>query len=307
MLLYIALPDHAVNMSILSVLKHKISPSYRRPPPIPQASNYVLLILDSCRYDSFVQANPKIMQKLGTLERRWSYASWTAPAHYNILLGLLPHTNPRNVVASTVYKKELLSFSYRLNIPELRFEDMLPRMWLPHYFRSLGYHTQALMSMPVLNPSTPLAVDFDEYVLLHQHNDLEKASSLLNFSSERPTFCLINTGETHYPYAPPQEPESQWPRIQGLHGVFRKLQQGELLETPMFNLERLAQLHKRQVRVLDTVDRAVEKLFDLLPPNTFVTITADHGELFGEGGFFGHGPIQHEKVWEVPFIEGKLR
>jgi hypothetical protein len=29
--------------------------------------------------------------------------------------------------------------------------------------------------------------------------------------------------------------------------------------------------------------------------------------LFGEDGFFGHGPIQHEKVLEVPFIEAKLR
>ena len=37
------------------------------------------------------------------------------------------------------------------------------------------------------------------------------------------------------------------------------------------------------------------------------TITADHGELFGESGFFGHGPIMHKKVFEVPLIEGKIR
>jgi len=29
--------------------------------------------------------------------------------------------------------------------------------------------------------------------------------------------------------------------------------------------------------------------------------------LFGEEGYFGHGPIQHDKVFEVPFVEGKLR
>jgi arylsulfatase A-like enzyme len=58
------------------------------------------------------------------------------------------------------------------------------------------------------------------------------------------------------------------------------------------------------VKYLDTV---VEELFDLLPENTYVTITSDHGELFGEDGYFGHGPIVHEKVLEVPFIEGKLR
>ena len=35
--------------------------------------------------------------------------------------------------------------------------------------------------------------------------------------------------------------------------------------------------------------------------------TADHGELFGEAGYFGHGPIMHEKCFEVPFLEGKLK
>jgi hypothetical protein len=38
-----------------------------------------------------------------------------------------------------------------------------------------------------------------------------------------------------------------------------------------------------------------------------ITITADHGEVFGEDGYVGHGPVLHEKVYEVPFIEGKLR
>jgi arylsulfatase A-like enzyme len=58
------------------------------------------------------------------------------------------------------------------------------------------------------------------------------------------------------------------------------------------------------VRYLDGV---FERLFDLLPANTYVTVTSDHGELFGEGGYFGHGPIQHDLVFEVPLIEGQLR
>jgi arylsulfatase A-like enzyme len=49
------------------------------------------------------------------------------------------------------------------------------------------------------------------------------------------------------------------------------------------------------------------RLWDLLPKDTWVIVTADHGELFGEDGYFGHGPILHDKVLEVPFLEGKLR
>ena len=66
-------------------------------------------------------------------------------------------------------------------------------------------------------------------------------------------------------------------------------------------------LRKRQIATVRYLDKVFEELFDLVPNNTYITVTADHGELFGEEGYFGHGPINHEKVWEVPFIEGKLR
>jgi arylsulfatase A-like enzyme len=66
-------------------------------------------------------------------------------------------------------------------------------------------------------------------------------------------------------------------------------------------------LRARQVDAVKYLDRVVEELFDIVPDNTWITITADHGELFGEDGYFGHGPINHEKVFEVPFLEGKIR
>ncbi|MEC7984909.1 MAG: sulfatase-like hydrolase/transferase [Myxococcota bacterium] len=293
-------------MPILSRIKHKIRRG-QQPKPIPTASNYILVILDSCRYDALAKAQPKTILKLGSLQKRWSYASWTAPSHYNLLMGLLPHSAPKNVFASTFYKKDLEHFGVRLNMPNIQFQHMLPRMWLPKYLKSLGYYTRALVSMPVLNPNTPLAVDFDSYELVEKHNDLMAMIPKLQFSAHRPTFYLLNTGETHYPYAPPDEPESQWPRIHGLHGVFKRMQEGSPISSQFFNLDRLKQLQQRQVRVLDWVDRAIEALFDSLPANTYVTITSDHGELFGEEGFFGHGPIHHPKIWEVPLVEGKLR
>ncbi len=66
-------------------------------------------------------------------------------------------------------------------------------------------------------------------------------------------------------------------------------------------------LRKRQVDAVRYLDGVVKELFDLVPKDTYITITSDHGELFGEDGYFGHGPVQHEKVMEVPFVEGKLR
>ena len=45
-------------------------------------------------------------------------------------------------------------------------------------------------------------------------------------------------------------------------------------------------------------------MFAKCPANTYFIVTADHGELFGEDNYFGHGPVMHRKVFEVPFVEG---
>ncbi len=42
----------------------------------------------------------------GKVQKRWSYASWTAPSHYNLLMGLMPHSNPRNMFASDYFARE---------------------------------------------------------------------------------------------------------------------------------------------------------------------------------------------------------
>ncbi len=110
-------------------------------------NNYVLVVLDSCRYDSFVAARPRVMRKIGNLERRWSYASWTSPSHYNLLMGLMPHSNPRHMFASEYYRRDLVRFNERLGTSGLRFESFVPRLYLPHLLRDdLGYITHAMVT-----------------------------------------------------------------------------------------------------------------------------------------------------------------
>jgi hypothetical protein len=281
---------------------------------MPRYNNYIVVILDSCRYDSFQRACPSVMTRLGDVERRWSYASWTAPSHFNLLMGLLPHSSPKGVYASEYYKRDFLKYNERFGCADFEFKSLVPRMYLPTFLQErLGYATHALVSMPVLNPKTILNTGFDSFKLMEHHNDMRAIVREMEFSGDRPSFYLLNVGETHYPYALPGEPPETWPKISGLHGVFQHLDEeivgGQLVDSPreFFDLAKLRMLQDRQIEAVRHVDRVAEELFDLAPPNTYITITADHGELFGEDGFFGHGPIQHEKVFEVPFVEGKLR
>ena len=275
-------------------------------------NNYILVVFDSCRYDSFVAARPKTMRKLGRVERRWSYASWTAPSHYNLLMGLMPHANPKKTFASDSYAREFVKFNQRLGVEGLEFKSFVPRLYLPVLLQKLGYRTKAMVSLPVLNPATVLNAGFDTYRLMDRHNDMRAMLRNLSFSEEQPSFHLLNVGETHYPYALPGEPADEWPKISGVHGVFKHLDEhmvgGKLPKRiPLFNQRKLAELRQRQIDAVRYLDTVVEELFDLAPRNTYITITSDHGELFGEDQFFGHGPIVHEKVLEVPFVEGKIR
>jgi hypothetical protein len=254
------------------------------------------------------------MKKLGKVERRWSYASWTSPSHYNLLIGLMPHLSPKHVYASEYYKKDFLQFNERLGRRDIQFRSLVPRLYLPVFLQeTLGYRTHAMVSLPVLNPKTVLNQGFDSFKLMDRHNDMRAMVRQLRFSDGQPSFYLLNVGETHYPYALPDEPEDQWPRISGVHGVFKHLDEqvvgGKLVKSKekFFDDARMEKLRKRQVRAVGYLDKVVEELFDVVPRNTYITITSDHGELFGEDGYFGHGPIYHEKVWEVPFVEGKIR
>ncbi|MGH7797311.1 MAG: sulfatase-like hydrolase/transferase [Candidatus Binatia bacterium] len=288
---------------------------------VPRAAeglnNYIMVVLDSCRYDSLMAAAPPTLSRLGAIERRWSYASWTAPSHYNLLMGLLPHSSPPHVYASEYYKRDFLKYQERLGAEQVEFKSLVPHLFLPTFLkRKLGYQTHARVSLPVLNPATLLNKDFDSFQLMPKHNDMAAMIERLTFSPERPSFYLLNVGETHYPYALPDEPEDGWPKIHGVHGVFKHLDDfvvgGKLVEDEeepekFFDQEKLDLLRARQVSAVKYLDGVFARLFDVVPPNTYITVTGDHGELFGEAGYFGHGPITHDKVYEVPFIEGKIR
>ena len=273
--------------------------------------NLVFMVLDSCRYDSFVRARTPNFDRIAQAEQRWSYASWTAPSHYAFLMGLVPHQSPRNVFASEVYKKDFATWVTRLGVENLSFSSFIPQLSLPHLLREHGYYCAARVSMPVLNSFTLLNKHFDHYQLMSSHNDFATIVAEMEFSSSRPTFHFLNLGETHYPY---MLTGSDLPYIAGVHGAAKELAAGQDSGARMsgrddghvcrLDAEKMAFLQDQQVRCVEYVDGVFGVLRKKAPADTYFIVTADHGEAFGEGGYFGHGPVMHEVVFSVPFLEG---
>lgn len=279
-------------------------------------NNLIYITFDSCRYDTFAAAKTPNMSRLGKAQRRYSYASWTVPSHAVYLLGACPHTSPKGVFASEVYKKDFINWGARLNLPEISFKKFVPQLSLPYFLRQHGYKNGALVSLPVLNQTTVLNQHFDRYQLMAEHNNLDAMIDELKFEDGQPWFYLLNTGETHYPYTLPGESGEHLPRIHGMHGVFKHMDDMVLAgktsgdieeESEFFNMDQMLTLKEKQRSNIEHLDGLIGKLFDIAPRNTHYIITSDHGELFGEDGYFGHGPVMHEKVFEVFFLEGTLK
>jgi hypothetical protein len=279
------------------------------------ARNLVFIVLDSCRYDSFVRARTPNFESIDVAEKRWSYASWTAPSHYVYLMGLVPHRSPQNVYASEVYKKDFIDWVERLDIPGLGFGSFVPELSLPKLLKDHGYRCIARVSMPVLNSFTLVSKFFDDYKLMPDHNSFDVMVRDIQFTDDQPTFYFMNLGETHYPYMLSGD---DLPRISGVHGALKQLAAGQdaggrILPEPgsgsagFFDVEKMKYLHDQQIGCVEYVDRVFGELLNKAPPDTYFMVTADHGEAFGEGGYFGHGPVMHETVFEVPFLEGRGR
>ncbi|NMC63756.1 MAG: metalloenzyme [SAR324 cluster bacterium] len=276
-------------------------------------NNFIWIVFDSCRFDSFLEAKRPNISRLGEVERRYSYASWTVPSHAVYMMGVSPHKSPKGVFASEVYKEDFFNWSTRLNIPDISFRGFVPQLSLPAFLKSQGYETNALMSLPVLNQTTIINNNFDRYELMDAHNDFSAILDKLYFESSVPSFYFLNLGETHYPYTVAGEKADNLPKLHGVHGVFKHMddlvsedeaKQLKKSADDFFNMGILKELKDKQRLNVEYLDSLFERLYQIVPQNTHILVTSDHGELFGEDGYFGHGPIMHEKVFEVFFVEG---
>lgn len=60
-----------------------------------------------------------------------------------------------------------------------------------------------------------------------------------------------------------------------------------------------------QVEAAEFLDSRLPRLFSTLPQDTIVILCGDHGDCFGEDGYWGHG-FNHPAVLEVPLAIFRL-
>jgi len=275
-------------------------------------NNLIYLIIDSARYDHFCRAKTPVMDRLGRVEKRYSFAGWTSPSHFVYLMGLTPHLSPVGVFASEIYKLDYQKWASRIGVKKTTMAEFVPEFSLPRFLKKLGYATHAKVSMPIINPRTILSQYFDSYRLMDRYDNFPGMIDEIGFTGGAPSFYFLNLGEAHYPYRISKE---ELPPLEGEQGVFKRIDDrfmgapscaDEQMAERYFNVGHLNRFREKQIESIEYIDGQIERLLNKCPAGTHLIVTSDHGELFGEAGYFGHGPIMHEKVFEVPYLEASL-
>jgi hypothetical protein len=267
----------------------------------------VLLVFDSCRYDSMAAAWPTLrnIPRIGELQRAYSLSTWTFTSHILFTLGRLPWIDRRT--DTTQQKTELADL--RLWKTRLGLADDHPFQQerdLRTGLHRLGYELNAITSANPLTEDSRFRPFVDNLVSVGQfENCLERALTKLDFS--RPQYLIINVCETHYPYYDGgYDPQFSPYHLHGFAAQMRAAAEDRVVTIPTYDEALLSTLRLRQIESIRYLDAIMPKLFRALPGGTYLTITADHGDCFGEDGFVGHGEVWNKMVLEVPFLEGRV-
>lgn len=193
-------------------------------------------------------------------------------------------------------------------------------------FREAGYETGAFVSNFVLRRASGLDAGFDVYddefaaaeanrpdIYERKAEDTTaRAFAWLAGRGERPVFLFVHYQDPHGPYTPPPEWLAPFGALERGESPALRVLAGDTDPggIPRYQalpgLDRLAQYRSRYAGEIAYFDASFARLLEALDarggPNV-VALTADHGESFGEGGFYlSHGHATTPDQAHVPFL-----
>ena len=291
----------------------------------PVEKNVLVIVVDTLRADHLSLAGysrmttPHLDRFAGTgtiFDNAISTSSWTLPAHASLLTGLYPHEHhtelyddrlPTNIPiisdwfsqhgyrtaafsANTFYFSRSNGFGrgftvFRDSYPPLSALFVLTKAG--QQFRELAYRTHLYDNL--------LGRDSAEFI-----ND--EALQWID-REKRPFFAILNYFDIHDPYIPPLPYRNRY-----IDPKFRLGQMSISFDHfPSLSAAQTEQEVAMYDAALNYTDDQLSSLLSRLEErgvlrNTVVVITSDHGEEFGEHGFFTHTNALYSELIRVPLI-----
>jgi len=120
-------------------------------------------------------------------------------------------------------------------------------------------------------------------------------------NSEKPFFLWVLLMDTHFPYIPPRK-YRKWSNTIDIYKLNWRMYKGRFTYPNLNKRER-----QKLINIYDDAiyyaDAFVSKLWkDLQDYDPVFIIHGDHGDAFGEHGFYGHPPYLYEELIHVPLV-----
>jgi hypothetical protein len=279
---------HAADAGALA----RLAAAARRP-------SYLLITYDSCRLDVLREAHTPVLDSYAEIVAAQTPANFTYAAHQAFFVGMLP-----NALEPLPYYNRFVNQLFALGaVGEIQVVDkacahrVSSDVNLVAGLAAAGYQTVGAGAMNWFKQKA-LSQWFAKFA--YTGTDAEAQIDFLRREIDpiRPFFGFVNFGETHDPFDFAGKPDRcpievqsrliEWPPVQNGVPVGR---------------DSAAWQHQR--RSAEFLDAQLPRLFAGLPGDTIVILCGDHGEAFGEDGYWGHG-VNHPTVLTVPLAIFRL-
>jgi len=276
------------------------------PIPLPDRPDLVLVSLDTLRSDHLSlygygrPTSPELdryaAESCLTFDGSISTSTWTLPTHATMFTGLLPG-------------------EHGLTDTEHRLADDVPTV--AELLRDVGYRTAAITDGGYMAPLWGLERGFGAF-RTPSGAGWEPKDASVTFDlatreveglarADAPYFLFVHSYETHQPYElrPGFSEPFVDPTYRGAFEDAAVLSSRFAGELPAVEVRRMIDLYDGEIRRLDHfLVRFLERLrSESRDRKTFVIVTSDHGEAFGEHGTWEHGlgRVEDEHV-RVPLL-----
>lgn len=263
--------------------------------------NIIWLVVDAMRADhlgcyGYPKPTTPFLDELAAeslvFTSAYTNAPWTRSATASMLTGLYPSAH------QTQSDRSKLPAGIRTLAEELR---------------DLGYRTAAVVGNGNASSIANLDRGFDDYIDTVTHwEGLPTAAQVFDDAidwlrnrrpADKPWFLFLFVVDVHDPYHAPAEYEKQW--LGDFKGEPRRRAHWEY-KNDYPEEERLSMIALYDAAVRYTDDQT-RRLFDQvkqlgLYDRSTIVVTADHGEAFGEHGYYLHSYHHHEEFLHVPLI-----
>jgi arylsulfatase A-like enzyme len=304
------------------------------PPPPASTPNVLLIVLDTVRAESLSlygyerETSPQL-SALAARGVRFDHArsagAWTLPGHASMFTGRWPHelvvrpdrpldgTYPTLAevlrdhgyeTAGFVGNTFFCSVWYGLSRGFSSYEDV--GVTFLETFRSSAL---GRFLVKKVDPSTCAGDRPKAY--FHRKDAPTNSADFFNWIDDRPKdrpfFAFLNYFDAHDPYLTPTRVAKHFGKEPASPRDLETLRDWHRVDKPKLSRETIELARDSYDDCIAYLDAQLGKLFDGLETrgllkNTVVVVTADHGELFGEHGAFGHGQELYRQVVRVPLL-----